>query len=375
MLASSRIFAQERNFAPEKGGRQERGSITYVGTYTRGTSRGIYLFRFQADGGLKPAGLAAETESPSFLALHPNRRFLYAVNEGPSATISAFAMHAKTGALTFFNRVSSKGSSPCHLAVDKTGKCILAANYGDGSVAAFPILENGGLGDAADFIQHSGSSIDPQRQKGPHAHQAVFSPDNRFAFVPDLGLDEILIYRVDARHAKLAKNDPAFVKVKPGSGPRHLAFHPSGRFAYALGEMGGLVTAFRYNAARGALDAFQEISTLPKGFKGDNGSAEIAVHRSGRFLYASNRGPDTIAAFRIDPSTGMLTPHGEVSTQGKAPRHFAIDPSGKFLLAANQNSDNIVSYRIDQKTGTLTPAGHVIECPTPVCIAFADARP
>ena len=363
MMASSRVFAQEKH-----------GLITYVGTYTTGSSKGIYLFRFQEDGSLTPAGLAAETESPSFLAIHPNRRFLYAVNEGPlSASVSAFSIDAASGHLKTLNVVASRGSSPCHLAVDKTGKCVLAANYGDGSVAAFPILENGGLGEASDFVQHSGSSVDAKRQGGPHAHQAVFSPDNKFAFVPDLGLDEILIYRVDAAHAKIAENHPAFAKVRAGSGPRHLAFHPSGRFAYALGEMGGVITAFRYDSTHGTLDPFQTVSTLPKDFKGENGSAEIEIHPNGRFLYASNRGPDTIEAFQIDALKGMLTRVGEVSTQGTTPRHFAIAPGGNFLLAANQNSDNIVSFRIEKK-GTLAPAGHVVECPTPVCIAFVTAH-
>jgi 6-phosphogluconolactonase len=229
------------------------------------------------------------------------------------------------------------------------------------------------LDEASDVVQHSGSSIDPNRQGGPHAHQVVFSSDNRFVFVPDLGLDEIVIYRLDARLAKLAKNDPPFAKVQAGTGPRHLAFHPNGRFAYALGEMGGMITGFRYDAVHGALDPFQTISTLPKDFKGNNGSAEIEIHPTGRFLYASNRGPDTIAVFGIDSESGMLTPVEQVSTQGKAPRHFAIDPSGNFLFAANQDSDTIVPFRIDQKKGTLATGGHVAECPVPVCITFVAA--
>jgi 6-phosphogluconolactonase len=349
--------------------------FVYVGTYTRRNSKGIYFFRFEpADGSLISEGLAAEVESPSFLALHPSRRYLYAVNESVSGTICAFSIDATTGELKLQSRVASRGSSPCHLTLDKSGKSLVAANYGDGSVAVFPILENGALGEASDFIPHSGLSVHPQRQRGPHAHQVVFSPDNKFAFVPDLGIDEIVIYRFDSARGKLAPNDPAFAKVDPGSGPRHLAFHPNGRFAYALGELGGAITAFRYDAVRGALDAFQTISTRPKNFYGDNNSAEIEIHPHGRFLYASNRGPDTIAVFQIDSVSGVLQAIYQVPTQGKTPRHFAIDPAGAFLLAANQDSDTIVTFRIDQKKRTLEPTGRVVECPTPVCITFVSPR-
>lgn len=347
----------------------------YVGTYTRGKSKGIYVFRYRpADGTLGALELAAETTSPSFLALHPNRRFLYAVNEvntyeaKPAGSVSAFSIDAGTGKLNALNRVSSGGTGPCHLVVDKTGKCICVADYGSGSVAVFQLRQNGALGESSDFDQHSGSSVDPQRQTGPHAHETVISPDNRFLFVPDLGLDQIVIYRLDAAHGKLS--DRRSVKVQAGSGPRHIAFHPSGHYAYVLSEMGGLITAFRYDAANGALDQFQTISTLPTDFKGTNGSAEIQIHPNGKFLYASNRGPDTIAVFQINASSGALTPSGHVSTQGKTPRNFVIDPAGKFLLAENQDSDSIVTFQIDPAKGTLTPTGHMTECGAPVCIVF-----
>ncbi len=323
--------------------------------------------------------MAAEDTNPSFLEVHPNRRFLYSVNEisryngQSSGSLSAFSIDEKTGELKLLSRVASRGAGPCHLAVDKSGKCVIAAHYEGGSAAVFPILENGALSDASDFVAHSGSSVNQQRQRGPHPHQAVISPDGRSVLIPDLGLDEIVIYRLDPLHGRLLKEDRRFVKVRPGSGPRHLAFHPNGRYAYALCELDGSVTAFRYSST-GAFNAFQTVSTLPDDFKGASTSAEIEVHPTGRFLYTSNRGPDTIAVFHITPATCELTPVDHVSTQSKTPRHFAIDPGGNFLFVANQDSDTIVSFQIDQKKGTLAPTGPVVECAAPVCITFAAAR-
>jgi len=351
--------------------------IVYVGTYTNQKSKGIYAYRFQpATGSLTPIGLVAETPSPSFLALHPNRRFLYAVNEvsnyeGQSAgSVSAFSVDAKTGKLTFINRVSSRGAGPCHLAVDQTGKVLVVANYGGGSVAAIPVKADGRLGEASAFVQHTGSGADPQRQRGPHAHSVNLSPDNRFVFVSDLGLDQVLSYRLDAARGKLTPNDPPFVKLKPGAGPRHFAFHPNGRFAYEINEMGSSVTAFAYTRARGSLAELQTVSTLPKDFTGNNSTAEIEVHPSGRFLYGSNRGHDSIAVFAIDPRQGTLAPIDHTSTQGKTPRNFAIDPTGAYLFAANQGSDKIVVFRIDQQTGKLNAMGGSLEVPSPVCVTF-----
>lgn len=355
--------------------------IVYVGTYTRQTSKGIYAFRFQsATGEITPLGLAAETVNPSFLAVHPNHRFLYAVNEvsnyeGQTAgSISAFSIAAATGQLKLLNRVSSRGAGPCHLALDKNGEWLFAANYSGGSVAAFPVHEDGALGDASAFVQHSGSSVNPRRQSGPHAHSANVSPDNRFVLFTDLGLDEVLAYRLDPAKGGLTANDPPFAKVAPGSGPRHLAFRPDGKFVYVLNEMLSTVTTLRYNAGRGSLEEWQTLSTLPDGFTGANSGAEIAVAPNARFLYASNRGHDSIAVFRIDRDKGALVPVDRVSTQGKTPRNFAIDPSGKFLFAANQDSGSIVVFRIDPKTGGLTPTGRVLEVPSPVCVTFAEVR-
>jgi 6-phosphogluconolactonase len=284
--------------------------------------------------------------------------------------VSAFAINSGTGKLTFLNEVSSRGAAPCHLVVDKTGKYVLVANYSGGSVAVFPVLSDGRLGEASAFVQHTGSSVNPRRQAGPHAHSINLSPDNRFAIVTDLGLDELLVYLFDATKGSLAPNNPAFIKVNPGAGPRHFAFHPSGRFAYANNEMQSTLTAFSYDGASGIFHELQTVSTLPEDFKGNNSDAEVEVHPGGKFVYASNRGHNSIAVFAIDAGKGTLTRVVNVSAQGKTPRNFAIDPTGAYLFAANQDSDNIVVFRIDSKTGTLAPTGQELNVPTPVCVTF-----
>jgi len=354
--------------------------IMYVGTYTRAPSKGIYAYRLRANGELTPmgaAGLAAETENPSFLALHPNQRFLYAVNEvsryeGQEAgSVSAFAIDRPGGTLTFLNRVSSRGGSPCHLSIDGTGRWLFVANYGGGSVAAFPLQPDGKLGEASAFFQHTGSSVNKARQSGPHGHAVTVSPDNRFVLAADLGLDRVFTYRIDPAAGGLAPGNPPFASIAPGSGPRHLAFRPDGKFVYALSEMLSNVVALRYDAARGTMAALQTVSTLPEGFSGENSGAEIAAHPGSKFLYASNRGHDSIAGFRIHPADGTLTALDRVSTQGKTPRGFAIDPTGRFLIAANQNSGTVVVFRIDQETGALTATGTTLQVPSPVSLVFA----
>ena len=367
---------------PAHAARTNAGDRTmYVGTYTRGASKGIYAYHFDSSTGkTTPIGLVAETENPSFLAIHPNQRFLYAANEismyeGQAAgSVSAFAIDAATHALKLLNRVSSRGAGPCHVAVDKTGKWLFAANYDSGSVAAFPIHEDGSLGEASAFFQQTGTSVNKERQSGPHAHVVALSPDNRFALVADLGLDRVFSYRVDSAKGGLVPNDPPFVALAPGSGPRHVAFRPDAKFVYSLNEMLSTVTAFRYDASRGSLKELQTLSTLPNGWSGNNSTAEIVVHPNARFLYASNRGDDSIAIFRIDPSRGTLMFVGRTPTQGKTPRNFAIDPSGTFLLAANQDSSSIVTFRVDPATGRLTPTGDMLEVPSPVCILFAEPQ-
>jgi 6-phosphogluconolactonase len=349
--------------------------LAYIGTYTRPPSQGIYAWRFEAASGkLTPLGLAAETSNPTFLAVHPNQRFLYAANEDKAGTISAFAIDPANGKLKLLNRVPSRGSGPCHVAVDPGGKWVFAANYNSGSVAVFPVREDGTLGEATGFVQHVGSSVNAQRQSGPHAHSANVSPDGRWLLVADLGLDQILSYRVDAVKGALSAGDPAFTKIAAGSGPRHMAFGKDGRFAYAIDEMLATVTVFRYNSARGSLEELQTAPVTPEGYTGLKSGAEIAVHPSGKFLYGSNRGDSTIAVFRIDGEKGTLTAVERVSTQGKTPRNFAIDPSGAFLFAANQDSGNVVVFKIDPATGRLTAAGNVLEVANPVCVVFAPTR-
>jgi 6-phosphogluconolactonase len=355
--------------------------LIYVGTYTGPESKGVYALRFDpASGKSTSLGLAAETINPSFLAIDPGQRYLYAVNEvgdfkgEKSGGVSAFAIDRKTGKLTFLNEVSSHGAGPCHVALDKTGKYVLVANYDGGSVAVFPVLADGRLSDTSDVVQHSGHGPNAERQEAPHAHEIQLAPDNRFAIAADLGLDELLIYRFDAAKGTMAANAPPFAQVEPGAGPRHFAFHPNGKFVYALNEMGGSVTTFAYDAGAGTLRKLQTVSSLPKDFKGHNDSAEIVADTKGKFLYASNRGPDDIAVFAIDSAKGTLQLVEHVPTKGKAPRNFAIDPTGKYLFVANQESNNIVVFRIDPKSGRLIDTGQAIDVPSPVSIVFLAAK-
>jgi len=349
----------------------------YVGTYTGAKSKGIYLCEVDTSTGkLTSKGLAGEATNPSFLALHPNRKFLYAVGEVASVDgkkgggVSAFVIDQATGKLTLLNHRSSVGAGPCHLVVDKEGKNVLVANYGGGSVAVLPVDAEGQLREASSFSQHRGASVNKQRQEAPHAHSVNLDPANRFAFVADLGLDQVLVYRFDSMKGGLVPNDPPAAAVAPGSGPRHFAFHPSGKFAYVINEMLLTVTAFAYDPDRGTLKELQSIATTPDGVKPGYSTAEVVVHPSGKFLYGSNRGHDSIAVFKIDPETGQLTFLGAEPTQGRTPRNFNIDPTGQFLLAANQGSDTITVFRIDAETGKLRFTGQSVEVPAPVCIKF-----
>lgn len=351
----------------------------YVGTYTAegSTSKGIYVYRFDPGSArVTPIGLAAQTTNPSFLVVHPNHRFLYAVNEvgdykgQKSGAVSAFAIDPATGKLTLLNEVASGGADPCYITVDKTGKFVLVANYTSGSIAAFPVLEDGRLGEHSALVQHTGHGTNPKRQEAPHAHSIDLSPDNNFAIVDDLGLDETLVYKFDNRKGSLTLNDPGSAKADPGAGPRHFALNPNGNFGYVIDEMGSTVSVLRFDAAAGVLHPLQTISTLPKDFSGQNDAAEIEVHPSGKFLYASNRGHDSIAVFAIDPDKGTLTLIEYVPTKGQSPRNFEIAPSGKLLFAANEKSDNIVIFRIDAQTGRLTPTGKVLDISQPVCVRF-----
>lgn len=357
----------------------------YVGTYTGAKSKGIYVMDIDpASGTLTEPKLAAETRSPSFLAIHPNRRFLYAVGEidtflgEKTGSVSAFEIGAGDGMLKALNHQPSGGAGPCHVDVDPTGASVLVANYGSGSVALLPTESDGSLKPAASVVQHQGGSVDKQRQQGPHAHCITVAPRRSAsgkhttgrALVADLGLDKILAYDFEPGGALKPANPPS-APAAPGAGPRHLAFGGSGRFVYVNNEMASTVTAYSYDPSTGAMKDLQTLSTLPDNFdKSKNSTAEIAVHPTGKFVYVSNRGHDSIAGFNVDEKTGKLTASGHQSTGGKTPRSFGIDPSGRFLLAANQNSDTVVVFRIDPKSGALTPTGATASVPSPVCVVF-----
>jgi 6-phosphogluconolactonase len=366
--------------APARDG-QDGPLWLFVGTYTGKSSKGIYRFEMDpATGKLSKRALAAEVVNPSFLAIAPDHRHLYAVGEIDNfegkkvGAISAFAIDAKTGDLTLLNQESSGGSGPCHLVVDKKGKHVLAANYGGGSACVVPIGDDGRVGKATAFVQHHGAGSNPQRQEAPHAHSINLDAANRFAVVADLGLDQLLVYHYDAAKGKLTPNDPPATTQPAGAGPRHFAFHPDGRHAYAINEMNMTVTALQYDGDHGILKPFQTISTLPGKTMEGYSTAEVQVHPSGKFLYGSNRGHNSIAVFRIEPGTGKLT---EVGNQGKGiktPRNFGIDPAGKFLVVANQDGDGLVVFRIDPKTGMLGETGIRAEVPSPVCVKMM-ARP
>jgi 6-phosphogluconolactonase len=351
----------------------------YVGTYTQSLPHvqakavGIYVYSMEADGGdWKLVQAVPDVPNPSYLALHPSRRFLYAVNEVGAldgergGAVSAFAVDPASGKLTYLNRRSTHGEDPCHLTVEPSGRHVLAANYSGGSIAAFRILEDGSVSASTDFHQHVGKSVNPARQNEPHAHSINVDPTGRFALVCDLGQDRVIVYQLDLDAGKLTPH--SWVASEPGVGPRHLDFHPNGRNAYVIDEIGNTMTAYSWNGAAGKLDEIQRISTLPEGAEVQNNTADVHVHPSGRFVYGSNRGHDSIGAFAIDGATGKLTPLGHESTLGGTPRNFAIGLSGGYLYAANQSTDTVTVYRIDEGSGLLAHTGQQFDVPTPVCL-------
>lgn len=351
----------------------------YFGTYTRGDSDGIYVASFDdATGKLGEPKLAGKAVNPSFVAIHPNGKFLYAVGEiadfeGKKAGgVTAFAIDPSTGMLEQLNARSSSGTGPCHVVCD--GRNVLVANYGGGSVTALPLKDDGSLGESTSFVQHTGSSVDPRRQQGPHAHSINFGPNGKHAVVADLGLDQVLVYDYDANAGTLTANQPPFLKAPAGSGPRHFAFHPGGKFAYANLEISLEVMALRFDAESGEFTKVGVHSTLPKGAAKEGSTAETRVHPNGRFVYVSNRGHDSIAAFRVDGETGDLTPIGHTSTGGKTPRNFNLSPDGQWLFAANQSSSNVVLFRVNAETGALTATGTEIAVANPVCVRFVAAE-
>jgi 6-phosphogluconolactonase len=371
-LSALALAARARSWAGEPTG------LIFVGTYTNdkgSTSKGIYAFRWDADGGtLAPLGLAGATVNPSFLTLSPNRRYLYAVNEvdqyrgQTSGSVTSFAV--KEGTLKAINTVSSGGGGPCKITVDHTGKAAFVANYDGGSAASYRVLGNGGLSKAVSRFQYSGHGADPERQAAPHTHCTTVSPDNRFVLVNDLGLDRISVYHLDPLTASLTPNDPPYYEALPGSGPRSFAFHPSGKWAYSLNEIANTVDVLAWDAERGVLTRLQNISTLPEGFNGSNTTATVAVDSSGRFVYASNRGDNSIAVFSIDDRDGKLKPVQRMDCGGKTPRHFALDPGNEWLLVANEDSSNIVIFARNTRSGLLTPTGREYPVSHPVCIVF-----
>jgi 6-phosphogluconolactonase len=366
--------------------------LIYIGTYTepirfgtgkilQGKGEGIYVYRMdQRSGAMEPVTTATGITNPSYLAFDSTRRFLYAVNElktyenKSTRTISAFAVDPKRGKLKFLNKRMTHGTDPCHVVVDKRRQYVFVANFMSGSVCVLPVLNDGSLGEASDFIQHQGSSIDPVRQQGPHAHAVTLDEACRFAFVPDLGLDKVLVYRFDPKRGMLEPNEAPWVKMKPGAGPRHLTFHCSSKFAFLINELDSTLASLSYDGRKGRFDVLQIVSTLPEGYQGESTCADVQVSPSGAFLYGSNRGHDSIVIYSINPRTGRLTYVGHQSTEGKTPRSFAVDPTGRFLLAANQDSDTVVTFRIEPRSGRLLPTGHGVQVPTPVCVKFLPVR-
>ena len=355
--------------------------LVYIGTYTSslgfvdGMAEGIYIYRMDAStGDLKLQGVTTQVENPSFLAIHPNGKFLYAVNETEQATgagaVSAFSINAADGVLTFLNRQPADGTAACHVAVEKNGHYLAIANYGSGSVVLYPLQADGRIATRSDFHQHAGKSDNVLRQEGPHAHSINIDPTNRFIFVADLGIDLVIGYRLDLEQGKLWPHSE--FHAHPGAGPRHMAFHPNGRFTYIINELDSTINACEYDSSLGHLSELQTVPSLPESFKGASSCADIHIHPNGRFLYGSNRGDDSLVIYAIDETTGMLAYVGHASTQGKTPRNFAIDPTGTYLYAANQDSSTIVAFRIDAHSGRLTPTGSVIRTPTPVCIKFFE---
>lgn len=353
----------------------------YTGTYTDKGSEGIYAWRVDgASGKSAPLGLVAASANPTFLALHPNQKVLYAVNETSdfegqkSGSVSAYAVDRVSGKLKLLNRVSSHGAGPCHVAVDATGKLLAVANYGGGNFATYPLEADGSIGKAFHVISSQGSGPNTARQEGPHGHSVNFAPDNRHMLATDLGTDSVLVSAFDAAAGSLVPGVPPRVAVRPGSGPRHLVFSRDGKYCYVINELDSTIDAYQYDAETGNLTAMQHVSTLPAGFSGQSTAAEIALHPSGKFLYGSNRGHDSIAVFAIDEHNGQLSPVEIVATGGRTPRNFTLDQKGRWLFAANQDSDNITMFRINSKTGKLTPFHSSLTVKNPVCVLLMPAE-
>lgn len=361
--------------------------LVFVGTYTedilfgtgqilKGKGKGIYLLELnETTGGLSFVNLIEGVRNPSYLTFHPSNTFLYCVNEFKeyggmaSGAVSAFALDESQTELNFLNTKPSHGTDPCHLTVDPSGKFLMVANFASGSVSVYPIKQDGSLEDASEVVQHKGSGIDPVRQLGAHAHAVTLDIQGRFLYVPDLGLDEVKIYELDIIEGKLKVSQQKAMPTLPGAGPRQVVMHPNNTHAYLINELNSTMTAYRYFKDTGTLEELQTLSTLPQNFEGDSSCAEVQIHPSGRFLFGSNRGHNSIVTYTIDAINGKLELIGHTHTKGAIPRNFAVSNDGSFLLAANQDTDNISVFKFDEKSGTLDfISEHKV--PTPVCIKF-----
>lgn len=357
---------------------QHDGDLLYVGTYTGGgRPGGIYLVRMdKRSAKLRHAGSVNAGPNPSFLAIAPDGRALYAVNEvgnhagRKSGVVSAFSVATKTGALTRLNEQLSEGAAPCFVSVDRSGRVVLVANYVGGNVALLPIQADGSLAAATHVVQHGGSGPNTERQDAPHAHCILADPSNRFVLAADLGADRVFVYRLDLDGKSLRRVEGGDAVMRPGSGPRHIAFHPTLHLVFVANELDSTITTLAFDAERGALSPLDTRSTVPDGWIGTNYPADIHVASSGRTLYVSNRGHNSLAVFSIAESTGALALEQVISTEGDFPRNFSIDPSGRWLLVANQRSDSVVVFRRDQKSGRLTLTRQRIAIPSPVCLRF-----
>jgi 6-phosphogluconolactonase len=364
VLAALALLATSRPAAADE-------PLIFVSAFAAGEKGGIHAYEFDTTAGrLKPLNRAA-IENPFFLALSPGHKHLYSTTATQfggkeKEQVAAFEI-AGRGELKALNRQSTEGTASCYLDVDKTGKMLVVANYSSGSVASLPLKSDGSLGEPASFFQHKGSSVNPQRQKEPHAHCIVVSPDNKYAFGADLGMDQILCYKLDPSNGKLTPNDPPFAKSPPGAGPRHLTFHPNGKRAYVINELLNSVTVFDYDADAGTLTARQTISTLPPDFKGTSYCADVKVTPDGRYLYGTNRGHDSIACYRIGED-GKLSLIAIEPSRGKGPQNLAVTPDGKWLLCANMSGNSIAVFQTDAATGRLKPNGEPVEQPSPSCI-------
>lgn len=347
----------------------------YFGTYTRNSSSdGIYHAKLELKTGkLSIPELAGKVFNPSFIVIHPNGKYLYSVSEENIGKVSAFAIDKKTKKLKLLNQSSSEGQYPCYISIAQNGKTLLVANYGSGTLSSIPINNDGSLEVPASIIQHKGFGTNKERQQGPHVHSINLSPDNRFVYVADLGIDKIMIYRLNPENSKLIDNNPSSFALNPGSGPRHFTFHPNEKIAYLINELDNTLITLGYNSQSGALNKIQTISTLPIDFKEESTTAELMVHPKGKFLYASNRGHNSIAIYVIAPNTGKLAMVGFQQKGINIPRHFNIDPSGQFCLVANQDSNNVILFAIDQINGTLKSLNQIMSIDKPVCIKFLDA--